>query len=47
MRCRKCGYEWKIRTLFPKSCPRCKSYNYKDERGLKKDAENNRSIRKS
>lgn len=25
MKCKKCGYEWKIRTETPKECPRCKS----------------------
>ena len=30
-KCLKCGYEWAIRTLNPKQCPRCKRYDWKEK----------------
>jgi predicted Zn-ribbon and HTH transcriptional regulator len=26
LRCRRCGYGWRPRTVLPASCPRCKQY---------------------
>jgi predicted Zn-ribbon and HTH transcriptional regulator len=26
--CKKCGNKWTSRVVLPKSCPRCKSYNW-------------------
>ena len=27
-KCLKCGYEWESRKESPRSCPRCKRYDY-------------------
>ena len=31
MKCKYCGYEWEERVEIPKTCPRCKRYNYQDD----------------
>jgi len=31
-KCKKCLYEWVARTDNPKVCPRCKSWNWKEEK---------------
>ena len=34
--CRRCGYEWLLRTKVPKQCPRCKNieWNVKRKTGI-------------
>jgi len=35
-KCDKCGYEWFLRTKKPKQCPKCKRYDWKEEK-IKED----------
>jgi predicted Zn-ribbon and HTH transcriptional regulator len=36
IKCKKCGYEWTPIVEVPKSCPKCKTRNYKTHRGGRK-----------
>jgi len=35
LQCKRCGHEWQS-YIFPKSCPRCHSYKWDQERKYKK-----------
>lgn len=39
--CMRCHWNWTPRKKNPKSCPRCKNYDWNKERGIKKVVENN------
>lgn len=32
MKCKRCGYQWKSELKRPKTCPRCKSYFWDEEK---------------
>ncbi len=33
MKCLLCGYEWEARKELPKTCPRCKRYDWNKKKG--------------
>jgi predicted Zn-ribbon and HTH transcriptional regulator len=35
LKCLRCAYEWTARAKVPRSCPRCKSYEWQTPRGDK------------
>ena len=35
MKCKRCGYEWDSRKENPKQCPRCKRYDWNDDKIIK------------
>ena len=34
LKCKRCGYDWLPRTADPKVCPRCKSREWKSDKGM-------------
>lgn len=35
-KCKLCGYEWVVRIEDPKQCPKCKRYDWNDDKEAKK-----------